>query len=59
VQRFTIRRLALEQPPQRINGQKKYLGDYGTQASRDEYDRLVGEWIAAGRRDQLRSSAQG
>ena len=21
----------------RINGQKKYLGDYGTQASRDEY----------------------
>ena len=32
-----------------INGQKKYLGEYGTQASRDEYDRLVGEWIAAGR----------
>jgi len=33
----------------RINGQKKYLGGYGTQASRDAYDRLVGEWISAGR----------
>jgi integrase len=34
----------------RLDGKKKrYLGDHGTQASRDEYDRLVGEWIAAGR----------
>lgn len=34
----------------RLDGKNKtYLGDYGTQASRDEYDRLVGEWIAAGR----------
>ena len=34
----------------RLDGKKKtYLGDHGTQASRDEYDRVVGEWIAAGR----------
>src|SRR5688572_20081640 len=32
-----------------LNGKRKYLGDWNTQASRDEYDRLVGEWIAAGR----------
>ena len=32
-----------------INGHKKYLGGWNTQASRDEYDRVVGEWIAAGR----------
>jgi hypothetical protein len=34
----------------RLDGKKKtYLGDYGSQASRDEYDRVVGEWIAVGR----------
>jgi hypothetical protein len=27
-----------------------YLGPYGTAASRAEYDRLVGEWLANGRR---------
>jgi integrase len=27
-----------------------YLGPYGTRASRAEYDRLVGEWLANGRR---------
>jgi hypothetical protein len=32
-----------------LNGKRKYVGEYGTQASRDEYDRVVGEWIAAGR----------
>src|SRR5688500_537818 len=34
----------------RLDGKKKtYPGDNATQASRDEYDRVVGEWIAAGR----------
>jgi hypothetical protein len=35
-----------------LNGKRKYLGppgSYGSQASRDAYDRLIGEWIAAGR----------
>jgi hypothetical protein len=27
-----------------------YLGVYGTAASRDAYDRLISEWIAAGRK---------
>ena len=33
----------------KINGRKVYLGRHGTRSSRDEYDRVVGEWIAAGR----------
>jgi integrase len=33
----------------KIDGKFTYLGDYGTQASRDEYDRVIGEWIARGR----------
>ena len=32
-----------------LNGRGIYLGKYGTAASRAEYDRLVGEWPAAGR----------
>src|SRR5689334_15776651 len=32
-----------------IDGKFVYLGDYGTPASRDAYDRVVGEWIARGR----------
>src|SRR5688500_182685 len=32
-----------------LNGHRIYLGDFDTQASRDEYDRVVGEWITAGR----------
>lgn len=32
-----------------IAGRDHYLGPYGTKASRIEYDRLVGEWLAAGR----------
>jgi hypothetical protein len=32
-----------------IAGQDHYLGPHGTTASRIEYDRLVGEWLAAGR----------
>ena len=42
----------------RIDGKKLYLGDYGTQASRDEYDRVVGEWIAAGRQAPPDKSAK-
>src|SRR4051812_42075222 len=33
----------------RIDGKCIYLGTHGTQASRDEYDRVIGEWIARGR----------
>jgi integrase len=33
-----------------LNGRDFYLGKYGTPASRTEYDRLTGEWLAAGRR---------
>ncbi len=32
-----------------LNGKTVYLGKYGTKASRDEYDRIVGEWLQAGR----------
>src|SRR4051794_15421990 len=32
-----------------LSGNRVYLGRHGTQESRDEYDRLVGEWIAQGR----------
>jgi hypothetical protein len=33
----------------RIDGQRVYLGTWGTQESRDEYDRVIGEWIARDR----------
>ncbi len=29
-----------------LNGRDFYLGPYGTKASKQEYDRLIGEWIA-------------
>jgi integrase len=32
-----------------VCGKDHYLGPYGTKASKAEYDRLVGEWLAAGR----------
>jgi hypothetical protein len=32
-----------------ISGKDHYLGPHGTKSSRIEYDRLVGEWLAAGR----------
>ena len=32
-----------------LAGKTKYLGPHGTKASRLEYDRLIGEWLAAGR----------
>src|SRR5262245_1393423 len=33
-----------------LNGRDHYLGPFGTKASRLEYDRLIGEWLASGRR---------
>jgi integrase len=33
-----------------LAGRDIYLGRYNTESSRREYDRLVGEWLAAGRR---------
>src|SRR5688500_2242051 len=30
-------------------GRDYYLGPHGTRISRQEYDRLIGEWLAAGR----------
>jgi integrase len=33
-----------------LNGSDVYLGPHGTKASRDEYDRVIGEWHAGGRR---------
>jgi len=32
-----------------LMGRDHYLGSYGTAVSRAEYDRIVGEWLAAGR----------
>jgi hypothetical protein len=32
-----------------LSGRDIYLGPHGTQASKREYDRLTGEWLAAGR----------
>jgi integrase len=33
-----------------LDGRDLYLGPHGTKASRGEYDRLIGEWLANGRR---------
>jgi len=33
-----------------LNGRDHYLGLYGSKTSEAEYDRLVGEWLASGRR---------
>ena len=33
-----------------LDGKAHYLGDFGSDASRREYDRLTGEWLANGRR---------
>lgn len=32
-----------------IQGKDHYLGRYGSKASKTEYDRLIGEWLASGR----------
>lgn len=39
-----------------LGGQDVYLGPYGTAASKREYDRVVGEWLARGR--QLATPAE-
>jgi len=43
----------LDKPSQRafviLDGAKTYLGRFGTQESRDNYDRVIGEWISRGR----------
>lgn len=33
-----------------LSGRDFYLGPYGTASSRAEYDRLIAEWLANGRR---------
>lgn len=33
-----------------VNGRDLYLGPYGSKSSRDEYDRVIGEWLTNGRR---------
>lgn len=40
-----------------IAGKDHYLGPYNSKASKLEYDRLVGEWLAAGRPAQAAASA--
>ncbi len=39
-----------------LNGRDIYLGAHGTKASKQEYDRLIGEWLANGRRLAPRGS---
>lgn len=41
-----------------FNGVDHYLGPYGTEVSKSEYDRLVGEWLAQGRRNPVPTDAQ-
>lgn len=41
----------------RLNGKQIYLGPWKSKASKLEYDRLIGEWLAEGRR--LPGSASG
>jgi integrase len=42
-----------------LNGRDVYLGVYGTAASRAEYDRVIAEWLAAGRRPPAGAGGQG
>ncbi|HUR52767.1 MAG TPA: hypothetical protein VMZ71_01465 [Gemmataceae bacterium] len=35
----------------RLNGRDHYLGVYGSPEAKAAYDRLIAEWLAAGRRD--------
>jgi hypothetical protein len=39
-----------------INGRDLYLGKWNSAASKDEYDRLIAEFLANGRRLTIRSS---
>ncbi len=40
-----------------LNGRDCYLGPHGTEASRREYDRLIAEWHANGRRPPVENGA--
>lgn len=40
-----------------LDGKDHYLGPHGTKASHGEYDRLIGEWLANGRRSPCTASA--
>lgn len=39
-----------------LSGQDFYLGPYGTKASKLEYDRVIAEWLARGRRPLVRDA---
>ena len=41
-----------------IAGHVHYLGPHGTKASRLEYDRLISEWLAAGRSPSFGATSQ-
>lgn len=41
-----------------LNGQSFYLGCHGTETSKAEYDRLIAEWLANGRRAPSRTDDQ-
>jgi len=42
-----------------LYGQDRYLGPYGSPASKAEYNRLVGEWVSAGRPTSPSASTAG
>ena len=42
----------------KIQGKDHYLGTYGTKASKAKYDRLIAEWLAAGRAIQPPEATQ-
>jgi hypothetical protein len=42
-----------------ISGRDRYLGPHGTRASKVEYDRLIGEWLASGRPDGVPTGQYG
>ena len=50
--KYSLEKCSLDKPSGRafviLDGFKKYLGRYDTQESRDNYDRLIGEWISQG-----------
>lgn len=41
-----------------LSSRDHYLGKHGTAASRREYDRLIGEWLASGRQSLLASHSE-
>ncbi|MCZ6574198.1 MAG: site-specific integrase, partial [Planctomycetota bacterium] len=40
-----------------LSGRQHYLGEYGSDESRQEYDRLISEWLANGRTDPAQQAA--